>query len=443
MDLRNRFSTPHGLYMSCCSVIIALALVPPLIALSYGALNEEMPEIVQEMRAVPYYKPIILKDGAIGSDLYQSYIFARVWEDGLSPYGSVPDIYFKDYNFRNYKWGKLPLYSPMTYWLYSKLVPMDYTVVYRIHTTIKVVFLLLAAIIVLWVFGARKLILPTVYALVSCIFASPIGLTELMRGQFELFSATAFMLAYAMLFYPRPLWAIFGGVMASYKLSSLTFLGPFSAVAFLVHRKRFNYFALLIAAMFCVLFLFFPHLVGFTRYIFAHEIIIDSSIISSHFQPAGISFTSILPFYVGKSVILLSTAFVLAVLLCIRKAHRRVEVFLAASFPFAVMLMLQAAGFGLRAWEYKGMTLLALLPGLYLWLQMTSVREGLKRLTACLFTVLLAIVLHLFPFKRAIIFGNTTDMAWVYFYASGIFFVLTMVVIGVYLLDSSTQRRNA
>ncbi|HLD32166.1 MAG TPA: hypothetical protein VJB10_01100 [Candidatus Peribacteraceae bacterium] len=406
-----------------------MAIVPPLIALSYSAIHSEVPEMIQKMQVIPSYPSV--QEGMIGDDLYQRFLSARAWADGLSPYKEVPIQYL-------YLGQSVPFYPPVTYWLYSKIVPLGYKAVYIIHTVIKIAVFLAAVSWVLWAARAKSLIPLTVFVCLSCILLSPVGRTELWVGQFEYFVASAYALVFAMLFCKRMMWIPAAGVLASIKISSLTFIAPFSLVALLSDRKRSVSLAGVLAVMLCILVLFFPYLIDFSRHIIAHEFV--RTALYSDRIPIDISFARILPYYIGKGIIFVCTAIVLIVILCIRESHCRAAAFLAASFPFAVMLMLQGAGFGLRAWVYKGVTLLALLPGLYFWLKADLVPVWFQRLVAGLFTVLLAILLNLYPLRPFVLLRGPEDMVWVYLYASGMFFVLTLVVIRLWPGGSSFQK---
>ncbi|PIR49625.1 hypothetical protein COU79_03910 [Candidatus Peregrinibacteria bacterium CG10_big_fil_rev_8_21_14_0_10_54_7] len=409
-----------------------MAIVPPLIALSYSAIHSEVPEMIQKMQVIPSYPSV--QEGMIGDDLYQRFLSARAWADGLSPYKEVPIQYL-------YLGQSVPFYPPVTYWLYSKIVPLGYKAVYIIHTVVKIAVFLAAVSWVLWAARAKSLIPLTVFVCLSCILLSPVGRTELWVGQFEYFVASAYALVFAMLFCKRMMWIPAAGVLASIKISSLTFIAPFSLVALLSDRRRSVGAVSVLAVMLGILVLFFPYLLDFSRHIVAHEFVRTELYYDRVPYSYGISFFQILPYYVGKGIILLSVAIVLIVL-CRGDSRHRAEAFLAASFPFAVMLMLEGAGFGTRSYAYKGVTFLALLPGLYLWLEAKLIPTWFQRLVTVLFTVLIACLLNLYPLRPSVLLGNRTDLVWVYLYASGLFFVLTLMAMRLRSDDDSTYSRN-
>lgn len=426
--------SPKGLYLCCCNTIAAMALIPPLIVLCYGILSSETPAVVQNMWVFSYYEPTIVEDGMVGPDLYQRFLSSAAWADGFSPYKDVPAKYI-------FARQNAPFYPPVTYWMYSKLVPLGYRMVYAMHMVVKIVVFLAVVGWVLWVARAKPLIPPTVFAILSCILLSPVGKSEILQGQFELFVAAAYALVYAMLFYRPRVWVPVAGFLASIKVSSLTFIAPFSLVVLLADRRRSVGAVSVLAVMLGILVLFFPYLLDFSRHIVAHEFVRTELYYDRVPYSYGISFFQILPYYVGKGIILLSVAIVLIVL-CRGDSRHRAEAFLAASFPFAVMLMLEGAGFGTRSYAYKGVTLLALLPGLYLWLEAKLIPTWFQRLVTVLFTVLIACLLNLYPLRPSVLLGNRTDLVWVYLYASGLFFVLTLMAMRLRSDDDSTYSRN-
>lgn len=411
---------PENLYKWCCYAIVAVALLPSLIVFGFLRADVPLPGVVQEMRLSPYYPLYFSLDGQRGVDLYHTFIFAEAWSDGLSPYGPIPDRYFQ-----NYQWDRTPVHPPFTYFVYRMLVPLGFPAVRTIHTVAKLAIFFLSAAAVLWLFRAERVLLPTLLAIICCIFLSPTGLSELERGQAELFIAAAFMLVFAAVFRDRVLWLILAGIAASLKISSLLFLGPFVFLAFVVNRERFGRMTIVIAVVFSLLLLFFPFLFGFIRSIIVGDLLVGGA--GRDQYPAGVSFTLFLPFYIGKSIIIASTMFFLGVFLSIRGREQRTGAFLRASFPLAVVLILQAIGFRTLSWEYKSVEILALLPGLYLWLKEARVSLWYQRVVAFSYGVLLMVVSHLFPFKSGILFTGDADMARVYFIASCLFSFLALI----------------
>jgi len=413
-------SRPESLYTWCCFTIAAFALIPPLVVFCYGKADAPLPKVVQEMRLSLYYPQLLSRDGQIGIDLYHSFIFAEAWSDGLSPYGPLPDRYF-----RNYSLGRAPVHPPFTYWIYRSLVPLGFPTVRSIHTIVKLAVFFLSIVAVLWPWRDKRILFPAVFVSICCIFFSPAGLSELERGQSELFVASAYMLVFATVFQSRALWPFLAGILASLKISSLLFLGPFALLALAAGRERFGRIALALAVMFVLLLLFFPYFPGFARSIIDGDLLAGG--ISGKSNPAGVSFALLLPFYVGKTVIIESTLLFLGMLFFFHGKEQRAGAFLVASFPLAVMLVLQGIGFRTFSWEYKSVEVLALLPGLYLWLRAVRIPPWFQRVVASLYVVLLITVSHLFPFRGGILLGGRTDMAWVYFVASCMFLFLAVI----------------
>ncbi|OGJ74754.1 hypothetical protein A2384_06895 [Candidatus Peribacteria bacterium RIFOXYB1_FULL_54_35] len=411
---------PENLYKWCCYAIVASALLPSLIIFCFLQADAPLPSVVQEMRLSPYYPLRFSLDGQRGVDLYHTFIFAEAWSDGFSPYGPIPDRYFQ-----NYQWDRTPVHPPFTYFVYRMLVPLGFPAVRTIHTIAKLALFFLSAAAVLWSLRAEKVLLPTLLAILCCIFLSPTGLSELERGQSELFIAASFMLVFAAVFRDRALWLILAGIAASLKISSLLFLGPFVFLAFAVNRERFGRMIFVIAVVFFSLLLFFPFLSGFARSILVGDLLVGGA--DGNQYADGVSFALLFPYYIGKSIIIASTMFFLGIFLSIRGREQRTESFLRASFPLAVMLILQAIGFRTLSWEYKSVEILALLPGLYLWLREAHVSLWYQRVVASSYGVLLMVVSHLFPFKSGILFAEYADMARVYFIASCLFSFLALV----------------
>ena len=421
MSIQKYINTPHGLYISCCIAIIVLSLIPSVIYGGYRIFGIRMPDSVYQMRFTPYYHPEIMEGNTPGKDLYQRYLSARAWADGHSPYKKVTSEYV-------YKNERSPFYPPVTYWAYSKLVPLGYPVVFKIHTVGKVLIFLMAIGWVLWLARAVILIPLTLTACIACIFMTGMGFSEILQGQFELYIAAALAIAYALLFYSRISCVIFAGAMASLKISSVAFLAPFLLVAFVADRKRWRYLLGIPLVMLLALLPFINHIIGFVSHIFSHEFMQTG--LYANRSSNGLSFSLILPYHLAKSVIVLSTLLIILALLRVKK-EKRGQAFLSSSLPLMIMLILQSAGFGTRAWGYKGILLLAVLPGLYIWLSETFVCLRLKQLVAVSYIFSLVVLLHMSKSELYVFSHLPNRHSWLYFSLSILFLIISLFVVMV------------
>ena len=334
----------------------------------------------------PYYGVLLteLATGPAipGNDFSQVYASAASLRRGGSAYHPA-----------NWRGGR-PNYPPLTNWLYLPLTRFTFDVAILIQHVVSLLALAGATFVVLWQTGLRRHIGRVGFVQMALYFLTPIGLTHLERGQFDLLVATAVLLCYGCVFLPGNRFgtAVLSGFLGAIKWSAPIFLGGFSLLAFLLGmgKKRWAFFLVPVVTVVVTL-CFWRELPEYWASIKLWEL---------DMKPSGLTFQHLLPRAVARVLPLLVPT-VMAALVWVRvdKREARVRVLRSISFPAALILVIQSICFSTLSFEYHTVTLLAMIPAIVVWIERDPCVPGaLKAVTAFSFGLLLLVTFRVLGF---------------------------------------------
>jgi len=367
-----------------------------------------------EAYPLPYYGVLLteLATGPAipGNDFSQVYASASSLRKGQDPYRPA-----------NWRGGR-PNYPPLTNWLYLPVTFFTFDVAVLIQHGVSLLALLGATVMVLWQTGLRRHIGRVILAQMALYFLTPIGLTHIERGQFDLLVATAVLLCYGCLFLPGSRFgtAALAGFLAAIKWSAPIFLGAFSLLVFLLGmgKKRWAFFLIPVVTLIVTL-CFWRELPEYWVSIKAWEI---------NMQPSGLTFQHLLPRTVTRALPLLVSA-ALGVLVWVRTDSReeRVRVLRSISLPAALPLVIQAICFSTLSFEYHTVILLAMIPAIVVWIERERrVPLALKALTALAFGLLLPVTFRVYGFISLL---NDVGMTEFYAFFAAFFFLEAVYIV--------------
>jgi hypothetical protein len=295
--------------------------------------------------------PVPGTNGALGADFAQVYSSARAARAGDSMYEP------RDQEYRD-PFGRRPNYPPFTNWLYEGISWMHYTRALLLHIFIQAILFLFLAAGFLYRHGLVKRI-PLVFLAICClIFLTPGGLQHLERGQFDLYSASCYLLFCAGYFEGRGFFFFFAGLLAGIKWTTLPFLCSFSVFAFFALKPEGRLKLLLWPVGFGVTVL------PFLRQVF--EWLPSLQMYEVNAAPSGITFQHFLSRDVTKLVPFMTAAMVTA---SCRLHRREKDVWALASPPLALALLIESFGFGTVGFEYRAVAFTGLIPQLAVWME--------------------------------------------------------------------------
>jgi hypothetical protein len=304
--------------------------------------------------------PVPGTNGALGADFAQVYSSARAALAGESMYEP------RDQEYRD-PFGRRPNYPPFTNWLYESISWVHYTRALLLHTFIQTILFLFLAAAFLYRQGLARRI-PVVFLAICClIFLTPGGLQHLERGQFDLYSASSYLLFCAGYFERRGFFFFLAGLLAGIKWTTLPFLCSFSVFAFVAMNTKGRLKLLLWPAGFGVTVL------PFLRQVF--EWLPSLQMYEVNASPSGVTFQHFLSRDATKLVPFVTAAMVTA--FCWLR-RREKDVWALASPPLALALLIASFGFGTIGFEYRAVAFTGLIPPLVVWMEQST----LPRLTA-------------------------------------------------------------
>lgn len=326
-------------------------------------------------------------EGVRGLDFSQVYLSAHDVRAGKEIYYPVK------YKVWRRKWSTT--YHPLTTWLYLPLSYLPFKWAFVTHNSLSIALLLFTAYFALrrtQCKGCFPLIASTM--LVFLFFTSP-GLLHLERGQFDLFTATAYVGVFSLFYSSSVFWAVFTGFISSLKITSWVFITFYWLCgALIIGMNRRMLLLPLTILLLLMLFLFqLDNWLPALLYVeFDH----------SNYGP---SFTRILPRFASKSLPVFSTAIVSASalgMLAKRKSNSSpVTLFGVISFPLAACLTLQAMGFTNVTHDYRLIAFLGLIPCLAIWAATNKeIPQKITHLVSYVFGLSLLPVFRVPPFAH-------------------------------------------
>lgn len=363
--------------------------------------------------------------GALGADFAQVYFSSLALQHGQNEYNPQNPAYRDPL-------GRRPNYPPFTNRLLSPLTRLPYYQALITHDIATFALLITASSLILWFSGLGSYIWQIIFVDILLYFYTPLGFSHLERGQFDLFSATCYLLlTCSILCRQRRAWFHFtaAGILAAIKWSALPFLGTFCLAALCTARKKERIYHLLPFLVVAASILFYlPELKEYWPSLQRYEI---------HARPTGISFMLLMPAWAAKSI---QTASALLIIILIRLKsvngqERAAELFRAVSLPFAMAMFIQGMCFGTISYEYRIVGLLGIIPGLAIWLDRYGRRIGgiLTTMTVAAFTAFTILAFRIFYFQLwPIPVFTSVNMAAAYLAFSVFFILLSIIIIRQY-----------
>ena len=352
------------------------------------------PSSIYGIAPLPVADPSAKRATAAGVDFSQVYTSALALRHGESAY-RPRSAEFQD------RFGREPGLPPLTNWLYVPLSLLPYGAASMTHAVLSVCLFLGIALYVLGKAGLVRQSAVVCLVLFGLYFLTPIGVTHLERGQFDLFVAAAVLACVSCLLLPggHPGLAVAAGLLGAMKWTSVPFLLCFCALGFVSaeRRKRRDFF-LVPAVMLLATLAFGSGLKEYWPTIQKFEI---------GAKPFGLTLQNFMPRWAARSVF---PAVTLAAAALVRVAGRspaeRGRLFAAIGLPFALALSCLSICFGTLSYEYHAVTLLGLIPAVVVW---TSREPGVSRrgksVTCGVFAVFLCVafrVVTLYVFSPVI-----------------------------------------
>jgi hypothetical protein len=373
------------------SGLVLLTLVMATVANDFTLLRTSRPGDVYPMTVFGVYpiegtSPVPGAPGAAGLDFSQVYTSALALRHGESAY-NPRSAQFKE------RLGRPSGYPPLTNWLFVVLTPLSYYNALLVHVVGSLLLFLGASFALLKKTGLARHFGLVTLTIVSLYFLTPIGLSHLERGQFDLVTSIAYVLCFGCVFLSGNQFgmAIVSGLLGATKWTLIPFLGCFSALAFLCSsgRRRFVFFAIPVTIVLAT-FVFYKGLLEYWTTIRTFEIDRDA---------AGLSLQHFLPRLWSKVTPILFTLIMLLASFLFRPSSRtRRQLLYAISLPFSLALLCVCICFGTLSYEYHTVSLFGLIPGLVVWVERTPWISSKSKATTCaLFGLLLLIAFRVYP----------------------------------------------
>ena len=274
-------------------------------------------------------------------------------------------------------------------WVAVPLTLLRYDRALLLYTLLSAAGLLAASALVLLRGGERRAIIYAyvVGAQAALYFLTPIGVTHLERGQFDVLVATASVLAVGCVFSSRPAFglAVVAGFLGALKWTSAAFLGPFALLGFILASGARRWAFLLIPLCMAVgTFPFWNELKEYWLTIRIYEI---------NATPYGLTLQHFIPRGFARAVPISATLLVASLALYRAKsAPQRDALLVNVSAPFSAALMNAAVCFGTLSFEFHTVATLSALPAMALWVERAA---GVARSIKILFSITLALFLVL------------------------------------------------
>jgi hypothetical protein len=385
------------------AMVVCLAL---LLSLGLGITTLLTAGDPQRLFPQPFYGLMpVPKRGSTGGDFSQIYFGAlRLRQQGVSPYERPsPDPF-----------DRPPGYPMLTYWLAVPLTLLPYDRGLLAHMAGQCIVFAAATIAALGLTGCFRSWSAVFATVVPLLVLTPIGLTFIERGQFDLYVAASYVLVFTALFEPHLSLLAASGVLAAIKLTALPFLLILS-VAIMAGADRPPRWRVLIApAVVVASILVAPDAVRSLRAMASWEL--EQGI-------HGMTFVRLMPFWLAKALPLLTVLLAAAWLRGWSEPSDRKRRLLVASFPLAAALAIQGGAQGSVSYEYRAVALLGLVPALAIWLRGGDPPGPLAVLAGVGFAMFLPVAFRAHNLVRMV---SATSMTAIHLGASLYFLGLTL-----------------
>jgi len=400
-----------GLCSGVAAVVLAALVVATLSfelhILRTSSFGRPYPFPIYPLMPIPETSPVAGL-GAAGADFSQVYTGALALRHGESAYRPESPEFTE-------RFGRPPGLPPLMNWVYVPLSLLPYHAALLAHTAISLLALLGATALVLWKSGLRRHVWRVTLAQASLYFLTPIGLTHLERGQFDLIVAASTVLCFACVFVAGNSFglAAASGFLGALKWTAVPFVWCFSALGFLL-GFRSRVFLTIPSVMVLGTVLFWRGLLEYWSSIQVYEL--DA-------LPEGLTLQHFVPRLVAKMApVAVTLSCALFVVARYRSHRERAQVFVAISAPFALALANLAVCFATISYEYHTVTTLGMIPCLVLWTEKEpSVPTRVKAVTCVAFGTLLVVTFRVFGLNNLF---DSVAMARVYSFFTLLFFGL-------------------
>ncbi|HEV8245748.1 MAG TPA: glycosyltransferase family 87 protein, partial [Polyangiaceae bacterium] len=228
---------PPAIAVAFCIGVSAMVLAALILAavahdfriLRTSTVGQPYPMPIYTLMAARGTSPVRGAPGASGADFSQVYTSALALRHGESAYRP------KSREFAD-RFNRPPGYPPLMNLLFVPVSFLSYYDAFLFHVVGSVVAFLGASWLLLRKLEFARLFKWIALATTTLYFLTPIGLTHLERGQFDLVTATSYVIAFGCLYLPgkRFGWATMSGLVGALKWTAVPFLGCFSALGFVL-----------------------------------------------------------------------------------------------------------------------------------------------------------------------------------------------------------------
>ncbi len=380
----------YFLFISCCSVLAVIFftdLNSKMSLLSTGQFKQSVRQPYYGILPVPGTGSENGYD-ALGADFSQVFFSALAIRHHNNEYTPQNPSY-RD------RLGRRPNYPPLTNRLLIPLTFLKYSTALRLHNTLSFLILLGLSTIILKIFNLHVHIWKLWLLDILLYLYTPLGFAHFERGQFDLLTASAFLLIFSTVFLQRSqaITGIAAGFLAAIKWSALPFTGTFCGVFFATSGKKLHWLALLPLLIVILSIILFPTEIkqywpSLQRYEFMAK-------------PTGVTFMYFMPKLAAKTVQIICAALLMTFLLISTAKNPRIrpELFKQISLPFAMAMFIQGICFGTISYEYRIVSLLGLIPCLLIWLSIVEqVDFRIKVLVTVLFATFMLTAFRVFYF---------------------------------------------
>jgi len=312
------------------------------------------------------------------------------------------NVYFTAKNFQKrdiytgkYDPAKRPvLYPPFLYYIYRHtFCHFTFGEAALWHLLSQILLLFLSTYFILRYYHLRLMFLPLTVTYSALLFFTPLGLSELERGQFDIYSALS-ILWFLFAFYERKNYAfVLAALFASLKWTS----APFFFQAFLIYllvgknKSRFKFFALFTGTFLLTLILFPQHITNYLSSLYNTQIFHQEGDISL------VDKTSPLLLYLLPSLSPLLYALSLIF-------NKRDNIFLLTFLPFMSALAVLDLLIPSSTYQYRAIYLLGFLPMTLVWMLRLENDSTYQTLFIFLFVTFIFFVFHCLWMIKAIEF---------------------------------------
>ena len=337
---------------------------------------------------------------ALAADFANAFFPSKKFFSGESIYKEVND-----------PWGRLPTFPPIAHYIVRFLsLNMDYGTAAIVHLYLQVAILIIATFYYVTKYTGRIGIAAATSLLLSyLIFATPVGLAWFERGQFDLYVASAIMLAAIGMLESSAIAIGLSAILASMKWTAFPFVFVSIGVYVLCHKSKYRKF------FYCLLYgtIVFACLAVFPKYLIDYPKIIVGSERGDLIE--GVSLLKLLPWWFAKWYPFV-LVILFAVLYRLLVRTNSVKRFSLVFMPLLLGAGLMTTTYATSCYEYRAVALLGLVPPLIVWNTKTKMHRSYRMLVSVIFGSSLLIVLRFIECMDKKLAMNEQHMILIYMF---------------------------